>query len=119
MGPPYWPAFRSAADPTQADPANPMTMVPQGHANIGDLMTAKGLDWAWYAGGWQAAVDSTANTGFPASPNFQAHHQPFNYLRAPRPAHRRARRICATAAWATSPRPTNSWPTSRPASCHR
>ena len=30
MGPPYWPAFsRSAADPTQADPANPMTMVPQ------------------------------------------------------------------------------------------
>ena len=45
MGPPYWPAFsRSAADPTQADPANPMTMVPQGHANIGDLMTAKGLD---------------------------------------------------------------------------
>ena len=45
MGPPYWPAFpRSAADPTLADPANPMTMVPQGHANIGDLMTAKGLD---------------------------------------------------------------------------
>lgn len=86
MGPPYWPAFsRSAADPTQADPANPMTMVPQGHANIGDLMTAKGLDWAWYAGGWQAAVDSTANTGFPASPNFQAHHQPFNYFKSTAP----------------------------------
>ena len=85
MGPPYWPAFsRSAADPTQADPANPMTMVPQG-ANIGDLMTAKGLDWAWYAGGWQAAVDSTANTGFPASPNFQAHHQPFNYFKSTAP----------------------------------
>ena len=86
MGPPYWPAFsRSAADPTLADPANPMTMVPQGHANIGDLMTAKGLDWAWYAGGWQAAVDSTANTGFPSSPNFQAHHQPFNYFKSTAP----------------------------------
>ena len=44
---------------------------------------------------------------------------PSTTSRAPRPAHRRARRICATAAWATSPRPTNSWPTSRPASCHR
>ena len=109
MGPPYWPAFsRSAADPTQADPANPMTMVPQGHANIGDLMTAKGLDWAWYAGGWQAAVDSTANTGFPASPNFQAHHQPFNYLSTAPGTPARTASARPRPAWATSPRPSTS-----------
>lgn len=86
MAPPYWPSFsRDATDPTQADATNPQTMVPQSHDNIGDLMTAKGLDWAWYAGGWQAAVDSTANTGFPSSPNFQAHHQPFNYFKSTAP----------------------------------
>lgn len=86
MAPPYWPSFsRDATDPTLADPASPQTMVPQTHANIGDLMSAKGLDWAWYAGGWKAAVDSTASTGFPSSPNFQAHHQPFNYFKSTGP----------------------------------
>jgi len=86
MAPPYWPSFtRDATDPALADPASPQTMVPQSHENIGDLMTAKGLDWAWYAGGWQAAVDSTASTGFPSSPNFQAHHQPFNYFKSTAP----------------------------------
>lgn len=86
MAPPYWPSFsRDATHPELADATSPQTMVPQDHNNIGDLMTAKGLDWAWYAGGWQAAVDSTANTGFPSSPNFQAHHQPFNYFKTTGP----------------------------------
>lgn len=86
MAPPYWPSFsRDSTDPTLADATSPQTMVPQSHANIGDLMSAKGLDWAWYAGGWQAAVDSTASTGFPSSPNFQAHHQPFNYFKSTAP----------------------------------
>jgi len=86
MAPPYWPSFsRDTTDPTLADATSPQTMVPQAHNNIGDLMTAKGLDWAWYAGGWQAAVDSTASTGFPSSPNFQAHHQPFNYFKSTAP----------------------------------
>ncbi|MNL04332.1 Non-hemolytic phospholipase C precursor [compost metagenome] len=86
MAPPYWPSFsRDTTDPTLADASSPQTMVPQSHNNIGDLMSAKGLDWAWYAGGWQAAVDSTASTGFPSSPNFQAHHQPFNYFKSTAP----------------------------------
>ncbi|CUJ67305.1 acid phosphatase [Achromobacter xylosoxidans] len=86
MAPPYWPSFsRDAAHPELADATSPQTMVPQEHPNIGDLMDAKGLDWAWYAGGWQAAVDSTANSGFPSSPNFQAHHQPFNYFKSTGP----------------------------------
>src|SRR3954447_9689257 len=46
----------------------------QTHATIGDLLTTAGVDWAWYAGGWNDAV-----AGHP-SPLFQFHHQPFNYF---------------------------------------
>jgi acid phosphatase len=42
--------------------------------NIGDRMTAKGISWSWYAGGWNDAV-----AGHP-DPLFQYHHQPFNYF---------------------------------------
>ena len=68
---------------------------------IGDFLTAKGIDWAWYAGGWTAATanpypyDPVTNTfgtsttiynanSFGTSDashsNFQAHHHPFNYF---------------------------------------
>jgi phospholipase C len=46
----------------------------QTHATIGDRLTAAGIDWAWYAGGWDDAV-----AGHP-DPLFQFHHQPFNYF---------------------------------------
>jgi acid phosphatase len=70
---------------------------------IGDRLTAKGIDWAWYAGGWANAAGETASPGYtngpgpscsdpntapgstyPACPNnvFQFHHQPFNYFAA-------------------------------------
>ncbi|HEV7148629.1 MAG TPA: alkaline phosphatase family protein [Pedococcus sp.] len=42
--------------------------------NIGDRMSAKGVTWNWYAGGWDDAV-----AGHPGA-NFQYHHQPFNYF---------------------------------------
>ncbi len=42
--------------------------------NIGDEMSAKGVSWSWYAGGWNDAV-----AGHP-DPLFQYHHQPFNYF---------------------------------------
>src|SRR4051794_5929021 len=42
--------------------------------NIGDELTAKGVSWSWYAGGWDNAV-----AGHP-DPLFQYHHQPFNYF---------------------------------------
>lgn len=42
--------------------------------NIGDRMTAAGVTWNWYSGGWDDAV-----AGKPG-PNFQYHHQPFNYF---------------------------------------
>jgi phospholipase C len=44
------------------------------YPNIGDRMSAKGISWKWYAGGWDDAV-----AGSPG-PLFQYHHQPFNYF---------------------------------------
>jgi phospholipase C len=46
------------------------------YPNIGDRMTAAGIGWKWYAGGWDDAV--AGNPG----PLFQYHHQPFNYYAA-------------------------------------
>jgi phospholipase C len=40
---------------------------------IGDRLSAKGVTWNWYSGGWDAAVAGTPD------PTFQYHHQPFNY----------------------------------------
>lgn len=45
MAPHSSPSFsRDATDPTLADPTSPRTMVAQWHPNIGDLMSAKGLN---------------------------------------------------------------------------
>ncbi|MGH8116153.1 MAG: alkaline phosphatase family protein, partial [Rhodanobacteraceae bacterium] len=48
-------------------------------------LSARGVDWAWYGGGWQMALDGKGKHGlsdkFPPSPNFQAHHPPFNSVR--------------------------------------
>jgi acid phosphatase len=51
---------------------------PQTYRTIGDLLSEKGVSWAWYAGAWQAALDGR---GEGARPNFQFHHQPFNYFK--------------------------------------
>ena len=70
---------------------------------IGDELSAAGVSWAWYAGGWSNADGdvgapgwtngtgpgcadpySAPNPAFPNCPNkvFQYHHQPFNYFAA-------------------------------------
>ena len=71
---------------------------------IGDRLSAKGIDWAWYSGGWSNAdgdvgapgwtngttpgtcTDPNTATGavYPNCPGnlFQFHHQPFNYFAA-------------------------------------
>jgi acid phosphatase len=77
----------------------PLQTVP----TIGDRLTAAGIDWAWYSGGWSNAngdinapgwtnghgstcTDSAtiAHAKFPHCPHqlFQFHHQPFNYYAA-------------------------------------
>jgi acid phosphatase len=79
----------------------------QTNPTIGDRLTEKGIDWAWYSGGWADATGDTSDPGYsngpgptcsnpnidPAKVNgvpkfvypicpdilFQYHHQPFNY----------------------------------------
>ena len=46
------------------------------YPNIGDRLSAKGISWNWYSGGWD-----DAESGHPG-PLFQYHHQPFNYFAA-------------------------------------
>ncbi len=69
--------------------------------NIGDELSAGGVSWAWYSGGWSNAAgevnapgwtngagpacadpNSKPHPAFPFCPNkvFQYHHQPFNYF---------------------------------------
>ncbi len=80
----------SPADARFADPtAGPL---PSQHAlTIGDTLSAKGIGWAWYSGAWNAAVEDGARPmdqrhviykSDHDAPNFQAHHQPFNYFAA-------------------------------------
>jgi phospholipase C len=83
MQPPYQPSGNAPAgggDARFADPTNSSTLPPQTMKTIGDTLTAKGVSWAWYSGAWtQASADRSViynNT----VPNFQAHHQPFNYF---------------------------------------
>jgi acid phosphatase len=81
MAPPFQPSNVRPAengDPMLADPANPRVLPPQDYATIGDRLSAKNVDWAWYSGAWQYALDH-ADTG--SVPDFQYHHQPFNYFR--------------------------------------
>jgi phospholipase C len=70
---------------------------------IGDRLSAAGVDWAWYSGGWSNAngdingpgwtngsgpgcadPNAFANANFPNCPDklFQFHHQPLNYFKS-------------------------------------
>jgi len=84
MQPPYQPSLVPPApggDPAFADPNNPNTLPPQTMPHIGDLLSAKGVGWAWYSGAWQLALDGkNVGPGPNTVPDFQHHHQPFNYF---------------------------------------
>jgi len=94
--PPYQPSGVAPADGGSLDLADAkgsaaagQPVPPQTARTIGDTLSAKGVSWAWYAGGWDAAVADGRQpasikrkiiyTGSEGSPNFQPHHQPFNY----------------------------------------
>ncbi|WP_369925770.1 acid phosphatase [Xanthomonas sp. NCPPB 2632] len=84
IGPPYSPGFNvDRKNPLLADATSANTLPPQTHRHIGDMLSAKDIDWAWYAGGFQAALDGKGDgddARFPQTPNFQPHHQPLNYF---------------------------------------
>jgi phospholipase C len=90
--PPYQPSSVPPAqggNPDLADPAQ-HPLPPQTSKTIGDTLSAKGVTWAWYSGGWNAALadghqDPSAErkiiyNSAAGSPNFQTHHQPFNFF---------------------------------------
>ena len=88
--PPYQPSdIRPApgGDPRFADPAGGV-LPPQKTKTVGDTLSAKGITWAWYAGGWNAALaDGMKPSGrhrviysSDSGHIFQPHHQPFNYF---------------------------------------
>ncbi|WP_460070251.1 acid phosphatase [Pseudomonas sp. H2_E05] len=93
LAPPYWPTWiRDPDNPDFAKPDLPNVLVPQTHEHIGDKLSKKNVDWAWYAGAWQATLDQFKDSGgIPKIPNFQYHHQPFNYFKQQGP-HNRAER---------------------------
>jgi phospholipase C len=83
--PPYQPSKIAPAlkgDPRLADqtkhplPAQDSSKL----KTIGDTLSAKQVSWAWYAGAWNQALRSRSVIDNKKSPNFQTHHQPFNYF---------------------------------------
>lgn len=95
--PPYQPSGVPPAAQGSPDLANPaghpqagLPLPPQTARTIGDTLSAKGLPWAWYAGGWSEALADGRQppdakrqviyaSSVPGSPIFQPHHQPLNY----------------------------------------
>jgi acid phosphatase len=100
MQPPYQPSgnapMRGASGDglAYADASSATTLPPQTATTIGDLLSAKGIDWGWYATAWDAALTDGKRDASSSrkviyapstpggSPNFQPHHQPFNYYEA-------------------------------------
>ncbi len=91
MQPPYQPSGIPPAAGGSLDLADPAKHpVPPLHdRTIGDTLSAKGVSWAWYSGGWNAATadgrrdPKDKRTVIYAQGRdqmaFQPHHQPFNY----------------------------------------
>ena len=117
MQPPYQPSGNKPAAgrrPALCRSDAATTLPPQTEPTIGDLLSAKGVSWAWYGGAWQAALDGTATTTpvaeLPVPP------PAVQLLRQLRAGHRGARR--ASAATAGSPASSSSRRSTR-ASCRR
>lgn len=92
MQPAYQPSFNAPAangDARLADTSKPTTLPPQPQPTIGDRLDAKGVAWAWYAGGWNTVESGSPEARkqmYSGQINFQPHHQPFNYYAAFDPA---------------------------------
>jgi acid phosphatase len=88
MMPPYPPSANADAQQQTVDLKSATTLVPQTQATIGDLLSKAGIGWAYYAGAWDFALSHPPFAGgeSKAVPNFQYHHQPFNYFAAFDPA---------------------------------
>ena len=80
-----------ALDLHYAAATSPSTLPPQTQTTVGDQLTTASVDWAWYATSWDAATaDGMQASTAPRSviytpdtprgaPDFQPHHQAYNY----------------------------------------
>ena len=78
-------------DLLRADPTSASTLPAQTQMTIGDQLTTANVDWAWYATSWDAATTDGAQDPTKArsviytpstargTPDFQPHHQAYNY----------------------------------------
>ena len=89
------PVDLSGDDAKFANPGLNNTLPAQTQQTIGDLLTAKSVNWKWYAGSWNAAVadgmqastsprtviyaGNSSGVATTAALDFQAHHHPFNF----------------------------------------
>jgi acid phosphatase len=96
----FWPYAPGTADAKRLPP-----LAGAANATIGDRLSEKGVDWAWYSGGWDNAEGNASGLGWTnagatsttcTDPNavsivvggklrcpdklFQYHHQPLNYF---------------------------------------
>src|SRR4029077_16758876 len=69
-------------DAALADPGKPTTLPPQTAQTIGELLSAKGVTWAWDASASNQASTDRSVIYNNTVPNFQSHHHPFNYYAA-------------------------------------
>jgi acid phosphatase len=108
MQPPYQPSGNPPASGDAAglyaDPVKHTTLPAQTAPTIGDRLNEGHVTWAWYAGAWNAALaDGREPAGTErrviympetpgGSPDFQPHHQPFNYYADFDPATRNGER---------------------------
>mgnify|MGYP003337308617 CR=1 FL=1 len=100
MQPPYQPSGNAPVDTSgnnalYANTTKSTTLPAQTATHIGDLLSAKGVSWKWYAGSWNAATNdgtqdpattrsviyagNSYGVATTANVDFQPHHQPFNY----------------------------------------
>lgn len=90
LQPPYQPSGMTPADnPAFADNTK-APLPPQSQTTIGDLLSNKHISWTWYAGAWNAATADGMQAPSEKrkiiynedkdSPDFQPHHQPYNYF---------------------------------------
>jgi phospholipase C len=97
LQPPYQPSGIPPAPEGDRDFADPrgnavrgLPLPPQVLKTVGDTLSAKGVDWVWYAGGFNAALADGRQppqdkrtiiySGVDGNLYFQPHHQPFNYF---------------------------------------
>ncbi len=85
------PPVANATDLRYANAASGTTVPAQTQTTVGELLSAKDVSWAWYAGSWDAATADGRQASTVArsviytpstpqgSPDFQAHHHPYNY----------------------------------------